>query len=307
MEIKTTVSLIKCGDSEIKKAVFKAIEKTDFKPKKANTVIIKPNLCYYWDASTGETTDKRVVSAIIDYVREFCNPDAKIRIAEADATAMKTRYVFKMLRYTDLASEKNVELFNLCDDDFREIEIKTSKGLLKIPLPESMFSSDLIINVPKLKVPRRIPLTCAMKNIFGCIHNPIKARYHPYLHEVIAGVNYAIKPDLTIVDSIIALGKYPIKLGVIMAGTDSLAVDYTGARIIGYNNPRKIKYIKLADNMRKDKLNIGTSGEDINELRKQFPKVNNFLFSLLWDLQLKGIKIYTTVTGDVVPPILGDL
>lgn len=305
--MKTTVSLIKCNDSEIKKAIFEAIEKTDFKPRKVNTVIIKPNLCYYWDASTGETTDKRVVSAIIDYVREFCNPDAKIRIAEADATAMKTRYVFKMLRYTDLASEKNVELFNLCDDDFREIEIKTGKGLLKIPLPECMLSSDLIINVPKLKVPRRIPLTCAMKNIFGCIHDPVKSVYHPYLHEVIAGVNSAIKPDLTIVDGIIALGKYPIKLGVIMAGTDSLAVDHTAARIIGFNDPRKIKYIRLADNIRKDKLNIKTCGEDINELRKQFPKVNNFLFSLLWDLQLKGIKIYTTVTGDVVPPVLGNL
>ncbi len=306
VEIKTTVSLSKCNDGDIKKAVFDAIEKTDFNPRKVNTVIIKPNLCYYWDASTGETTDKRVVSAIIDYVREFCNPDANIRIAEADATAMKTRYVFKMLGYTDLAAEKNVELFNLCDDDFKEIEIETKSGLLKIPLPKIMLNSDLIINVPKLKVPRRIQLTCAMKNLFGCIHNPVKAKYHPYLHEVIAGVNRAIKPDLTVVDGIIALGKYPIKLGVIIAGTDSLAVDFTAAKIIGYNNPYKIKYIRLAEKMGVDNLNVEIIG-DINEFRKQFPKVNNALFTLLWDLQLKGIKIYTRVTGDVVPPILGDL
>lgn len=305
--MKTIVSITKCSESNLKKAVFEAIDKTDFIPQKVDTVIIKPNLCYYWDASTGETTDKRVVSAIIDYVREFCNPEANIRIAEADATAMKTRYVFKMLGYTDLAAEKNVELFNLCDDDFEDIEIETKGGLLNIPLPKSMLDSDLIINVPKLKVPRRIPLTCAMKNLFGCIHNPIKARYHPYLHEVIAGVNSSIKPDLTVVDGIIALGRYPIKLGVIIAGTDSLAVDFTAARIIGYNNPRKIKYIRLADNLREDKLNIETIGEDINDLKKRFPKVNYLLFSLLWDLQLKGIKIYSKVTGDVVPSILGDL
>jgi uncharacterized protein (DUF362 family) len=163
MVMKTTVSLSRCSKGDVKKAVFEVIEKTDFKPKKVKSVIIKPNLCYYWDASTGETTDKRVVSAIIDYVREFCNPDANIRIAEADATAMKTRHVFKMLGYTNLAAEKNVELFNLCDDDFREIDAETKAGTLKIPLPKSTLDSDLIINVPKLKVPRR-----------GCIH-PTKA------------------------------------------------------------------------------------------------------------------------------------
>ena len=303
----TIVSLVKCEEENIKEAVFKAIEKTNFKPKKVNSVIIKPNLCYYWDASTGETTDRRVVSAIIDYVREFCNPNASIRIAEADATAMKTRHAFRMLGYTDLAVEKDVELFNLCDDDFEEIDIKIKGGSLKIPIPKSMINSDLIINVPKLKVPRRIPLTCAMKNLFGCIHDPIKAKYHPNLHEVIAGVNSAIKPDLTVVDGIVALGRHPIKLGLIIAGTDSLAVDFTAAKIIGCSNPRKIRYIRLGEKMGIGNLNVEIVGEDIDSIRKQFPKVNNFLFGLLWDLQLKGVKIYTTITGDVVPPVLGDL
>jgi len=307
IEMKTKVSLIKCSNDDIKKAVFNAIEKTDFKPKKVNSVIIKPNLCYYWDASTGETTDKRVVSAIIDYVRELCNPDAKIRIAEADATAMKTKYVFKMLGYTDLAKEKNVELFNLCDDDFKEIVIKTKKGPLTIPIPKSMIDSDLIINVPKLKVPRRIPLTCAMKNLFGCIHEPRKAKYHSSLHEVIAGVNGIIKPDLTVVDGVIALGKHPIKLDLIIAGTDSLAIDFVASKIIGCNNPRKIEYIRLAEKMGFGNLNVEIIGEDIDTIQNQFPKVNNFFSSLVWDLQLKGVKIYSMVTGDVVPPILGDL
>jgi hypothetical protein len=59
--------------------------------------------------------------------------------------------------------------------------------------------------------------------------------------------------------------------------------------------------------MRSDDFAVDIIGEDINEIRRHFPQVNNFLFTLLWDLQLKGIKIYSRVTGDVVPPILGDL
>jgi uncharacterized protein (DUF362 family) len=308
-EIKTKVSLSKCSDSEnIKNAVFDAIKKSDFKPKKKiNSVIIKPNLCYYWDSSTGETTDKKVVSAIIDYVREFCNSNANIRIAEADATAMKTRYVFEMLGYTNLAKEKNVELFNLCDDTYEEIEVKTKNGFLTIPIPQSMLNSDLVINVPKLKVPRRIPLTCAMKNLFGSIHDPIKAKYHRNLHEVIVGVNRVIKPDLTVVDGIIALGKYPFKLGLIIAGTNSYAIDYTAAKIIGYNDPHRIKYIRYAEKMGVGNLNFEIIGPDITDLKKQFPKVNNFFSTLIWDLQLKSVKIYTQITNDVVPPILGDI
>lgn len=297
--MKTIISISKCEKDNVRDAVFDAIGKTDFKQKKIQSVIIKPNLCYYWDSSIGETTDKRVVAAIIDYIREFCNPNADIRKAEADATAMKTRHVFKMLGYDQLAIEKKVELFNLCDDEFEEIEIKIKNGSLRIPIPISMLNSDLIINEPKLKVPRRIQLTCAMKNLFGRIQIQIKAKYHPYLHEVIAGVNSAIKPDLIVVDAIIALGRYPIKLGVIMAGTDSLVVDITAAKIVGYNNPNRNKEVNI--------LNVEIVGDYINELKKHFKKVNNILFTLLWDLQLKGVKICTKVTGDVLPPILGDL
>lgn len=304
--MKSIVSLSKCNDEDIKKAVFKAIELTDFRPKKINSVIIKPNMCYYWDATVGETTDPRVVSAIIDYVREFCNPDADIQIAEADASAMKTRHVFKMLRYTDLAANKEVELLNLCDDDFREIDVKTKNESLIIKLPKSIFECDLFINVPKLKVHRTPVITCAMKNLFGCIHEPVKAKYHSNLDEVIVGINQEIKPDLIVVDGVVALGQYPIRLGLVMAGMDSLAVDFTAARIMGYS-PHSIKHLRLAE-----KKNIGNSdvrlvGEKIDNFKDTFPHVNNFILNATWDMQLRMIKIYTKITGDVVPPIMGDL
>ena len=54
-------------------------------------ILIKPNLCYYWDYSTGQTTDPRVVSAIIDVIRERVGNDVDICVAESDASAMKTR------------------------------------------------------------------------------------------------------------------------------------------------------------------------------------------------------------------------
>jgi uncharacterized protein (DUF362 family) len=302
---KKIVCIKRIVDDEIKKAVYSAIDEVGYPTKKIESVIIKPNLCYYWDSSTGETSDKRIIAAIIDYIRENINSEATIRIAEADATAMKTKYVFEVLGYNKLAKEKNVEMLNLCNDAYKEFTIKVKGRDIVIPLPVSMLESDLVISVPKMKVPRRIPLTCSMKNLFGTIHNPIKAQYHKYLHEVIAGINKIILPDLIVVDGIVALGKYPKKLNVIMTGTDSVAVDYTVAQIIGIRNPKKIRYINLSDPERY--TNIKVAGEDLKVLRKEFPKINIATEQFLWKCQLAGIKYYSKITGDVIPPILGDL
>lgn len=65
--------------------------------KEVNSIIIKPNLCFYWDYSTGETTDPRVVSSVIDYLRDKIGANIEIYIAEADATAMRTKHAFKIL------------------------------------------------------------------------------------------------------------------------------------------------------------------------------------------------------------------
>jgi len=62
------------NEESIKDAVYRAIDMTEFKPTDSpKSVVVKPNLRWYWDYSTGETTDPRVVSAIIDYIRERWN------------------------------------------------------------------------------------------------------------------------------------------------------------------------------------------------------------------------------------------
>ena|GEM_PF-358893 len=305
---RAVVSIQKCENNDVKSAVFHAIKGSGFKiGTNIHTVAIKLNLCYYWDSSTGETTDKRVVSAVIDYIREYGDPGIKIKLVEADATSMKTRYSFKILGYDGFARGKNVELFNLSDDEFQTFTIEAKGKKIPIPIPLTMLHSDLIVNIPKLKVPRRVPLTCAMKNLFGAIQNPIKAKYHPYLHEVIANINGIMKPDLVIVDGLVALGKHPYKMNVIIAGTNSLSVDWVAAKIVGCRNPRKIGYIKLAEEKGFGDTDVKIVGEDIDRLTSIFPSINISWFNLKWKLQLKGIKFYTRITGDIIPPVLGDL
>jgi uncharacterized protein (DUF362 family) len=276
------VSLVRTHSSEedIKHSVEKALDLINFKPKSpAKSVDIKVNLCYYWHASTGYTTDPRVVSGIIDCVRERYGKDIHIRVVEADGTAMRTKHAFVMLGYEELAKKKDVELFNL-------------------------LKSDLFINVPKLKTMRETKITCALKNIYGCIAYPKKIIYHPILNEAIVGINKILRPDLTIVDGIVALGRFPIKLGLIMASKDPFSVDWIASQIMGFN-PSKVEFLRIAQ---KEKLGnsdgIEIRGENISALRKKFPKENFFSSKHWWNLQFKLFNLYTKLVGDVVPPML---
>lgn len=300
------VSLVQVKNSnEMKSAVSKALKLVNFKfGKNVKKVVIKPNLCYYWASSTGYTTSPRLVAEIIDVVRENCSEDLSIKVVESDATAMKTKYVFQMLGYTKLAEEKKVELLNLSKGDFEEEKVKVNGRELVFKVPKLLLDADLFINVPKLKIMRDVVITCAFKNLFGCIGSPRKIVYHPHLNEAIVGINRVLKPNLTIVDGMVALGKFPAKLGLIMASIDPFSVDWVAARIMGYN-PSRIKYLKIA---MKEKVGnpkgITIEGESIEDFKKVFPKVNFFKSKLSYNLQLSLLKLYNKIVKDTVPKAL---
>ncbi len=134
---------------------------------------------------------------------------------------------------------------------------------------------------------------------------PRKIVYHPNLDEVIVGINKLIKPHLTVVDGVVALGKNPIRMGLVLASEDQLAVDVIAAKVMGYN-PRRIHHMTLA---RKEGVgfseNITVEGvEDLADFSRIFPKENYFVFNLLWDLKLAALGAYLKLTKDTRPPVL---
>jgi uncharacterized protein (DUF362 family) len=294
-----------CTQTEISEAVSEALDVLNLNLKESiNTVLIKPNLCYYWDYSTGETTDPRVVSAAIDWVRGRLGNDVNIVIAEADASAMRTKYAFKILGYEKLSREKNVELVNLSEGEIVEKEVSVSGEKLALPVNKMVLDADLIVNVPKMKSHRVVGFTCALKNIFGVIAKPKKYVYHSKLHRVIIGINKVVKSDIVLVDGIIVCGKYPKIMGTIVAGDNALATDVVIAKTMGFR--QRPEYLDLgAKEGIGDVNNISLiENAKLEEIQKEFPRQNYLLQRLLWQLQLKLLKVYAVITNDVIPPIL---
>jgi len=275
MEEKTKrlLSLVNTSKyEELNEAVEQALSLIQFDfNRKIRTIAIKPNLCYYWKSSTGETTDPKVVGAVADVLRTHYNPD-EIYLVESDATAMRTKYAFRMLDYEKLAAEKNLKLINLCEDTLLTLNDDIATSFThEIKMPKLLTEVDLLVNVPTLKIHGLTDITCALKNQFGCIPVKRKIIFHKNLSKVIAFINKLIIPDLIIVDGIISTGKTPKRLDLIMAGYDPVAVDTVAAKIAGLN-PKRIGHIVESKNQGVGSTNVECVGEDWQQFANKFPR-----------------------------------
>jgi uncharacterized protein (DUF362 family) len=245
---------------------------------------------------------KRSILGAVD-LAEFRFPNM-VKSVAIKPSAMRTKYAFKVLGYEKLAEEKKVELFNLSKGVLEEKTVQVDKREITFKVPGLLLDSDLFIDVPKLKLMRIVKITCAMKNIFGCIGKPRKIVYHPILNETIVGINKVLKPHLTIVDGLVAAGRFPIKLNLIMASVDPFSIDWVASQIMGYK-PSRVKFLKIAIKEKVgDPKGILTRGEEVEKFAKIFPKEGFISTSFLWSIQFWLLKAYQKIVGDIIPPVL---
>ncbi|MCR3906929.1 MAG: DUF362 domain-containing protein [Tenericutes bacterium] len=247
MSLVSFVKIKKDTIHSFKKAINDSLNLIEFSfPSGARNVVIKPNLCYYWDHSTGATTDPRFAGALIEVIRENISSKVKISLVESDASAMKCKYAFQMLGYTKLSQEYDVKLVNLSEDVTQTVETSAGGYKIKLQIPQIIRDADLKINTSKIKYSLpSIQMTCALKNIFGCNPYPRKFQYHPRIGEVIVAINKAMKFDLCVIGENIASGIKPRRIGLVMTSKDPVAVDAAAAEIAGVN-PKRLKFLQLA-------------------------------------------------------------
>ena len=307
---RPVVALVRTDETKegLRRAVREALQLVGFTPPgMVHTVAIKPNLCYYWQSTTGCTTDARVVAALIEWLREQMG-SVDIKVVESDASAMRTRHSYGMLGYRKLADEYGIDLINLSEDETTEVSVDVNGLQLQFAVPKTLQTVDLVVNVPKLKLARATSITVGLKNNFGCIATSRKLPYHKHLDEAIVGISKIIRPQITIVDGTYALGRATVRLGLLLAGQDVVAVDSVACRVMGVS-PRLVRSIRLAEAEGLGaSRNIEVRGENIENFRRLFPvRRNNIFYRRVWDFQLRMVEAYCRFTGDILPPIIQEV
>lgn len=226
---------------------------------------IKPNLVVAKPSSSGATTSPEIVAGLIEYLK--AKGRNKIVIMEGSWVGDRTSEAFKVCGYEDLSEKYQVPLIDLQKDKFKTFAIDD----LQINICDSVTKVEYLINIPVLKGHCQTNITCALKNMKGCIPNSEKRRFHTMgLHKPIAYLNKLVKQNLIIVDGLngdlnFEEGGNPIQMNRIIAGKDPVLIDTYAAHLLGFN-VNEVPYIGMAEG-----IGVGTTdleNADIVELNK---------------------------------------
>ncbi len=243
------------------------------------SVILKPNLVVARPASGGATTHPEIVRGAIEYLRGHGIRD--IAIMEGSWVGDDTCRAFERCGYSELARRYGVELVDLKGDSSRPVE--TPIGPIRVCT--RILDGGYLINLPVLKGHCQTVMTCALKNLKGCIPDNEKRRFHTMgLHKPIAALAAAIRPGLTLVDSLCGdpgfeEGGDPVTTNRMYIGTDPVQLDVLGCRLLDLD-PARVPYIALAETYGAgsrtirdgDVLEIGLDGRPADSAAKRDKK-----------------------------------
>ena len=288
MAEKQVVAVVKCPEplAGIDRA-FSLLEAEGAFPRCSGTVFIKPNIVVSvpYERAPAELTDPALVAAA---VRLFLKRGArKVLVGERPAWGGLCRDAYDFSGYGAAITAAGGVMCDL--DQEPDVEVPVDGHVLQsVRLPRALVEADLFVNIPKAKTHFLTGVTVGIKNLFGCIRYEDRKKFHREidLANVLADLVKAAPPGLTIVDAVTAMegfgphGGTPVDLGLVIAGTEVVAVDAVGTYLMGFD-PRSLAVLQVAEKLGLgsiDLADVQVVGEDLEAVRKIFlPPIFQFV------------------------------
>ena len=212
-------------------------------------VMIKPNFvtCYRQLAATHVDA----VRGVLDFIRPLVDGD--IVIAEGAALG-PTAMGYWRYGYRPLKREYGVRLANLNRGPTVSVEVEGAGGATRrVAVSKLALDADCRISVAMLKTHDTVVATMTYKNMaMGSVSGSLNKRR---MHQGYAEINRSLSrmapllfPHVAIIDGMTGMegngpgSGTPVPMGVALAGTDFVAVDSVGARLMGID-PREMGYL----------------------------------------------------------------
>lgn len=266
-------------------------------------VLLKPNMLAAKDPDKAVTTHPALVQVVARLAQEA---GGIVSIGDSPGIGGFSR-VADTCGFSKAARESGAVLVEFKDG----IELQGSGTFRSIRLARPYYEADKIINLPKLKTHEMMTMTCAVKNLFGAVIGAEKAAWHmkagssrELFAKLLLEIYQLKKPTLNIVDAIIAMegngpgSGDPIKLGLLIAGINPVAVDVIAGKLGGI--PADLLYIEreaarmgIRGAVSEDILLCGTPIETISKARFRLPSGLDAQFGMPAFLT-KALKSYLT-------------
>lgn len=237
-------------------------------------------------ADTGATCDPRVLALLID----DCYARGAQTVSVGDGSAVSMEDVLAVNPIHNVAEAHNAEFIDLNKGPFRAVEIKNGSAVDGYQLSEHVLNAEVLINLAKMKTHSMASVTLCMKNLMGCIlgggswdgkeyhwkdYSDRRKIHTSGCHNALVDLNTLIHPTLNIIDGHIAqegespFNGEPVDMKTFVAGEDIVAVDATGAKVMGFD-PTSIGYINLAAKQSLGELNPRVVGDEISHVAQRF-------------------------------------
>jgi uncharacterized protein (DUF362 family)/Pyruvate/2-oxoacid:ferredoxin oxidoreductase delta subunit len=218
-------------------------------------ILIKPNFLMRKPVGRAVTTNPEIIKSV---VRALKNRNINnITIADSPGGP----YYKEILKgiYTELdlinfAKENNIVLNY--DTSYKSMQIK-GKVCRSLDIITPVLESDFIIDLAKLKTHGMTGMSGAVKNLFGCVPGLLKPELHmrypdkEIFGEMLVDLCEFVKPDLSIIDGIIAMegdgptSGTPRALNTLIASRSPYNADLIACEIIGMK-PEEICMVNAA-------------------------------------------------------------
>lgn len=252
------------------------VKKSDLRGK--NRIFIKPNLSHP-DYLPGVVTDPQLTYELISLLRDKAQ---EVIVGESDGFNYSCRVAFQKTGMEAAVKKAGGTIINLSEDQVVKVKFSERHSTVKhLFLPKTILDADAIVDLPLMKTHEFMLYSGAIKNLFGCIPSNRRIYLHPYLPEVFLRLYQIFSPQLTIMDARMGIegngptkGK-PVKLDLILTGTDALAVDVVSAQVMGLNwKETYLNYIARQMNLQEKEILI--RGLQIPEVKRKFelPRVD---------------------------------
>jgi uncharacterized protein (DUF362 family) len=303
------VCIVKIQNDQVDYAVEKAIdllgginEVTRHKQK----IMLKPNLVF----DDPNCTTKPVVIRTLARLMKAAGKEVLIGEGSAAASGINAdekgiyftrktemldkmqQQVFDKLGYTDLAKELGVPLINLHTGELVDVEIQNAHFFKKLTIHRSLRDIDMLCSVPMMKTHALATVTLGLKNVIGlypgtaycsvrsCVHEQAEQGGSPGIAYEILDMVKANKLGLTVIDASMAMegegpsSGTPVKMDLIIAGTNPLATDMVAAATMGFETSEIPTFVQAhKSGMLPVSLDaVEIRGEKIEAVRRSFAR-----------------------------------
>ena len=260
------VSLVGCADYDldgVRAAVRAALAPLGGMAafvKPGETIGLKPNLLLGSDPAQAIITHPAVLAAVALEVKEAgANPIMLESPGSGIIPSSKVlERLYRKVGYQDMADRYGFSIS--LDTDWEGVAVPDGRKIKRVEMIKAALQVDGIINLPKFKTHAFMTFSGATKNLFGGIPGLTKVGYHGKFPErdkfagMLLDVAGRVRPRLSVMDAIVAMeghgpgtGGKPRKLGLVLAGADTVAMDAVCCGIAGFD-PAAIPLLAEARN-----------------------------------------------------------